>query len=364
MQKMLIVLPKMSMGGMERSAVNLINLSNYTKNFEVTLLVGYIADDSLFQNITSKVNIKVLYKRKWNKYGKLISTLKYLGLYFYYMFKKSKYDISICYSHHHGVLASLSRKASKNNIIFIHNDLIEARTKKQIEVMKFDEFKKVVCVSNAAKETFLKLFSNYSTENVNVINNYIDGESILKMSEDEIKDLDIEGIKKENILFVNVSRHLESAKKISRIINAVEKLKSDGYKFKLLLVGDGKDTEYYKELVSTKKLEDTILFLGNKTNPYNYIKDSDALLLSSVFEGYGMVLDEARVLNIPFISTDVADARIISDQGYGIICENDDNGIYDGMKKYLDKGHIIKNKFDYIDFNNNITNKLDEITVF
>ena len=73
------------------------------------------------------------------------------------------------------------------------------------------------------------------------------------------------------------------------------------------------------------------------------------------------MLDEARILDIPFITTDVADAKNITKEGYGILCENSEKGIYEGMKKYLDEGFSIKNKFNYQEFNLKITNQLDKI---
>lgn len=362
MKQMLIILPKMSMGGMERSAVNLLNLSNYSKNYDVTLLVGYIVDDSLFKNLPKNINLKVLYKGKWNIFGKVITALKYFGMCVKLLLKKNKYDVAICYSHHHGVLSKLTRLSSKNNICFVHNDLNLSRTQKQIDKLKFDKFAKIVCVSEAAKTAFMQKFPNYPKENIFVINNYIDGQRILTLSEEKC-EVKIDNLKDETI-FINIARHLEPHKKISRILKAAKKLKEEKFNFKVALVGDGPDTEKYMEYVKENNLEDRVVFLGNKANPYNYLKESDAFVFSSAFEGYGMVLDEARVLNVPIITTDVADAKIITSEGYGLLCENSDMGVYAGMKSFLASGYKLKEKFDYIKFNEVITKRLDMLANF
>ena len=91
------------------------------------------------------------------------------------------------------------------------------------------------------------------------------------------------------------------------------------------------------------------------------MKKCDVLLFSSLYEGYGIVLDEARVLGIPFISTEVADAKLIADEGFGIVCANSEEGLYNGMKQYLDNGFEIKSKFNYTLFNENITKALDRL---
>ncbi len=66
-------------------------------------------------------------------------------------------------------------------------------------------------------------------------------------------------------------------------------------------------------------------------------------------------------LNIPIITTDVSDARSFIDGKYGIVVENDDLDIYNGMKEFLDNGYKIKKKFDYQEFNLESLNKLYEI---
>ena len=127
----------------------------------------------------------------------------------------------------------------------------------------------------------------------------------------------------------------------------------------MLLVGNGKDTTMYEDMIKQNNLNNVVL-LGSKINPFPYYKISDAFLFSSNFEGYGIVLNEARVLNLPIITTDVADAKIITDEGYGILCENSDEGIYYGMKEFLINGYKINKKFDYVKFNNKITNVLNK----
>ena len=360
-KKMLIVLPKMSMGGMERSCANLLSLSNYNKNYDITLLIGYVVDDSLFKRLPNNIRIKILCKGKWNLFNKCLTALKYAFLYSKFFINRNKFDVSICYSHHHPVLAKLVRKASSNSIIFVHNDLEISRTQKQIDKMKFDKFRRVACVSNAVKETFKEKVKNYSDSNIYVINNYIDGERIIDMSKETLLETDL---KDNTITFINIARHLEQHKKIFRILKAANRLRNEGYDFRIWLVGSGPDTENYLKYVYNEKLEKIVEMLGTKTNPYNYLKQSSALVLSSAFEGYGMVLDEARILNVPIITTDVADARVITQSGYGILCDNSDEGVYIGMKKFMDEGYTIINKFDYISFNDQVTKMLDKIVDF
>ena len=57
------------------------------------------------------------------------------------------------------------------------------------------------------------------------------------------------------------------------------------------------------------------------------------------------------VLNIPIITTDVSDSKDIIKDKYGLVVDNDDTSIYLGMKQFLDKKFIIKEKFNYKKYN-------------
>lgn len=352
--KLFICTPRISVGGMERAYINILNMSNITKNYEVWAYVGYIKDKEYLKNIPENVHLHIVCKDKWVTKNKIKAVFS--------MLKDSlfmpKFDKAICFGHNNMFMSLLTRRASRDNVIFVHADLdsrSDTELKQMKRTIKFESFKKVVCVSNKALDSFKKHFTN---KDVFVINNYIDGESILKEANEQFDDVkDMAGI----LSFVNICRQEEKSKKLTRVIYAVNKLKQDGFSFKLYLIGNGPDTAMYKELVDKLELNEYVVFLGQKTNPYPYIKNSSALVFCSVYEGYGIVLDEARVLGVPFISTNVADAKAIASEGYGIVCDNSEDGIYNGMKQFIKEGYDIKEAFDYTKFNDIITDGIDKV---
>ena len=360
-KKMIIYMSKLSVGGMERALLNLIKQSNFTKNYDVTIYVLYSIEENYLKELQEKVKVELLWKKEWNILGKIVCSIKMMKDLIKLKLNKSKYDVAICYPYQHKILSILTRNTSKNNIIFIHNNL-KVRYGKDLEKQKkklqYDKFAKVICVSNDALKVFKEIYPNYNGISV-AINNYIDGKQILELSNENPEEkLEISKNKK---IFISIARHEEQAKKITRIIEASYKLKKENKKFQVLLIGDGENHQEYKELINKYKLEKEVLLLGKRMNPYSYLKQSDCLILSSEYEGYGIVLDESRILNKPFISTDVADAKLIASEGYGIICENSSDGVYNGMKDYLENGYTLKSKFDYKKFNSKITKLLDDI---
>lgn len=353
-EKIIINMSKLSIGGMEKALVDLLNESNITKKYEVKLMLVYNVEKNYLHLIPKNVKVEIVCKGKWNLIGKVITMLKLIKKILF----PQKYYCSICYPHQHGILAKLTRRESKNSIIFIHTDLLKSRNpkelKKLMKSLKFEKFPKIICVSNCAKKAFLSLSPKYQGTIV-VANNYIDAKSIIEKSKEKITD-----IKKENITtFINVARHDDLHKCISRIINSTKRLNKEGYKFRVILVGDGPDTDNYKKMLRDNNINN-IIMVGSKVNPYPYFKIADAFVFSSSYEGYGIVLNEARILGIPLITTDVADAKDIID-GYGILCENSEEGVYLGMKEFLENSYKINKKLDYKKFNEKITNTIEEL---
>ena len=336
----------------------MINISNTLKEYDVTLVLGYYTDKKFLSMIPDNIKVRILCNRKWDKKGQIEAAINYIAELFYAL--SINFNYSICYSYHHKVLSILSRLASKNSILFMHTDLINSRTKEEIDSLnknvQFEKFKGVVCVSEAALNSFKKLYPNYNGKLV-CINNYIDGDTIINMSNLDINDIKFE---KSITSFINISRHFERAKKITRIIEASSKLKEEGYSFKVYLVGDGEDHNSYIELINKLNLEQNVIMLGSKINPYNYLKNCDSVIISSDFEGYGIVIDEARVLNIPIITTDIADAKDIITTDIGIVVGKSTDGIYSGMKQILDNNINFDYNFDYNKFNKSIDDKFND----
>lgn len=356
-KKMIIYMPKLSFGGMEKALVNLINYAKLNDKYDLTLYLVYKGDMNYIDLLPKNMKLIIACPGKFNMFGKFISGIKLLFRYVYHVF--NKYDIAISYSYQHPILCSLTRFASKNNIVYIHGNLTQGVTeedlKNRLKKCKYEKFNKIICVSQDAKDILCKLINR--KDKIYAVNNIIDGDQILLKSKEEVDDFTFE---KDKIYFINICRHLEWHKRLLRLITATEKLNKDGYKFEVICVGDGEDHQLYLDTIKEKNITN-IHFIGKRSNPYKYLVHSSAFVLSSVREGYPVVFIESMVLNIPIITTNVSDSKKDIDGKFGIVVPNDDDSIYNGMKEFLDNGYKIKKKFDYIEFNNSIEKEIDKI---
>src|SRR5690606_40227414 len=105
--------------------------------------------------------------------------------------------------------------------------------------------------------------------------------------------LELKTIEKyDRITNVTVGR-LTFPKKMDRVIRLASRLKQEGVDVNFQIVGDG---ELKNDLLSLRKeldVEDNVQFTGFVKNPFSYIKNADLMLVSSAYEGFGLVVCEA-----------------------------------------------------------------------
>jgi glycosyltransferase involved in cell wall biosynthesis len=90
---------------------------------------------------------------------------------------------------------------------------------------------------------------------------------------------------------------------------------------KLVVLGEGPLRSELEQLIVTLGLSDDVILPGFQENPYNYIRGASVFVLSSLFEGFGIVLVEALALGTPVVSTrcPVGPDEILLDGETGIL---------------------------------------------
>ena len=357
MKKLLFSAYSLEVGGIEKALVTLLNKLQ-EKGYKLTLVLEK-KEGIFLEELNSQISI-ITYTPNNNKNvikRKIINLIKQLKFLIKY---KNKFDFSASFATYSNSGAFVARTASKNSCLWGHADYLTLfknnaeDMKKFFKEKKYNKFKNIIFVSKEGKDTFISVFPNAKNKTI-VCNNIINNQQIIELADKEIE------LKKEEIItFLNVGRHDERQKRLSKIIEVAKKLKQENYKFKILFVGDGQDTEKYKEMVNSYNLEEQIIFLGRKQNPYPYFKISDCVILTSDYEGYPVVFLESMILNKPIITTKVSDYEEIEGK-YGYTTTKEIDDIYEKMKLFLEKGFEITEKFDAEKYNEEIIRKLENI---
>lgn len=328
-------------GGAERVLIDLLSNLDYT-TYEVDLCL-IINQGILLPEVPEQVNIIPLWEN-YNLYYKIAYRLskwfRNNGMFRRILREKitKQYDVEISFLEGIPLKLHALMETKAKKITWVHCDLFnfpyEAKQfAKGEELLAYNKMDTVVCVSNDALHAFEKRFPT-STSSKRVIYNPIDITKIIRLAS--------EGEEKENELFtiVTVGR-LTHPKKMDRVLRLAARLKEEQYKIHFQIIGEGELKNDLLAQVTACNVFDCVALLGYVSNPFPYIKNADILLLSSGFEGFGLVVCEAMALGIPVVSTKTAGpTEIIDCNKYGLLCEHDDESIYKAVKRMIEDGDL------------------------
>lgn len=192
----------------------------------------------------------------------------------------------------------------------IRNDLIH-------EIRKNGKWGKLlmrwptVMVVNSYNAFENAVISGEKKERLFILTNYINLYEFDHNSNEPHQKLEKTG----KIKLVLVAR-LVQAKRIDRFIQLLAKLRKQNKEIVGWIVGSGPEYEYLKTLSRNLELkEDDLLFLGQRDDIPNILKQSDIFILTSDYEGFPNVLLEAMAAKLPVVTTPAGDAEKIIRNG-------------------------------------------------
>ncbi|UQB67779.1 glycosyltransferase [Epilithonimonas zeae] len=355
-KKILIRIGSLRHGGAEKVLVTF--LKNLPKDkYEVDLLLNlysgkYLTDVPDWVNVMylnrgemittnrpkdlPKKIYRVVYQQLLKKYPKILYKRK---------LKNRQYDIE--FAAIHGFMDEVlnSPLKSSKKLMWIHNDLTQVSGYTPEKIRRFFNYDKVMVISEKIQNTFLSLAKTEEEKSKIVrIYNPLDTDEILTKSEvrsqkleDSVTTLQNPDLETQNLepVFISVGTVFPQ-KGFDRLLRVHKRLLDEGFQHKVLIVGDGYDFENVKKLKTELGVDESATMLGFTDNPYPYFKSADFYVLSSRYEGFPTVLFEAITLKKNIIATNVSGVNEMLENGkLGLITENSEDGIYNGMKQAL-----------------------------
>lgn len=366
MKKIIFGITGLTLGGAERVLVDIAN--NLCDRYDITIFTIY-AKGELEKQLDSRVKLKSLYSVSYLELPtikrKILAPLKILFFknYIYKKYIKNDYDVEISFLE--GPITRLFsvKNKSTRKITWIHNDIskvfgkgFKSKLKRYIDKKVYCKYADLIFVSKENLNNFNEIYNTKKLKEIpkKVIYNYIDAKRVIEKSNEE-ENIDFN---EDKINFVSVARLVEQ-KAIDRLIKVHKRLiEKYGDNHNFWIIGDGPERERLENLVKKYDVEKSFFLMGKKENPYPYIRKADYFCLLSKFEGYGMVLEEAKILNKPIIITDTAAREAVDGYNNKCILENTEDGIFIGLAEILENKKI-ENTENSVSYDNK--KNLDEI---
>ncbi len=344
MKKILFITHALNVGGVTASLINLIKLlteCGYDISVACTSEKAELADklpDGVHLTVRDEPKHPVLSKIRGIRHrydsGCQTERMSPEKAYGYYV-GHGKYDVEIAFFFGRPikVLAGSPNKDSKK-IIWIHSDYKKCTgyymgfKNKDDAIAEYMRADVIACCSGDAAKSFTEVIGR--SDNVKVIYNYIDAGEIRHLSLEEAVKIPDDGC----FRIVTVGRMSEE-KGYVRLARASVKLAGEGVAHRLTLVGDGPERSAIEKLIRDSGVTH-ITLAGKQKNPYPYIRAADLLVCSSYYEGYGIAVAEAMILETPVLSTRCTGPNeILEDGKYGMMADNNDESLYEGLKRMI-----------------------------
>ena len=363
-KRVLIIHSDMEIGGAETSLIGLLGSFDYSKT-EVDLFlmeqkgellelipeqVNLLPERPEYRALVSKIK-EALYQGKYaialaRICGKIIYQIS-AKLYGYtdrtYELKKlyqklaipflsdfsDEYDMAISYIDPHYILQEKTR--AKIRLGWVHTDFSRINTRKKQDAKMWERCDYIVNVSASCTDAFTRTYPQLSDKAVTIENillaSYINKEANA-LVEDAFQ-------KNEGFNLLSIGRFCEQ-KSFDNVPMICKLIRKAGLNVKWYLIGYGGDEALIRQRIQEAGMQEYVVILGKRSNPYPYIKACDLYVQPSRYEGKCVTVREAQMLGKPVVITNYAtSASQLEDGVDGVVVPMDNEGCAAGIAALL-----------------------------
>lgn len=352
----------MEIGGAEKALLGLLGIFDYTK-YNVDLFL-YHHEGELMQFIPKEVNLlpenrsyaslakPISQVIKNRAFGTLIGRYKgknaateyivrnhikdgsYVFIDYSHRFTKpfmpkisdKEYDLVISFLTPHYFAAEKCRGRKK--IAWIHTDYSYIDIDVTSELEMWSAYDHIVSISEKVTEGFLQKFPSLA-ERIVLIENMHPADFIKAQANeaDVSSEMPDDGFVK----FLSVGRYGD-AKNFDNVPDICSRLEN----VKWYIIGYGPDENLIKQKIAEAGMEDRVILLGKKVNPYPYFKACDFYIQPSRYEGNAVTVNEALILGKKVAVTNYATAASQIDNGVnGVIVPLENEKCAEGLSAFI-----------------------------
>lgn len=332
MKKIVFLIHDLMGGGAEKVLVNMVNNLNPEK-YDITVMTVF--DEGVHRNsLKENIHYKYFLKKSFN--GNKYFFRSFTPEFWYRkVFGNDKYDIVVSYLE--GTCARIASGCKDaKKVAWIHRERDENgykvcfKNKKEADEV-YSSFDRIVCVAESLKDNFVKFCPAF--KDAEVLYNVNETDKIMALSEEPV---DEKGLFDDGVPTISFIGKVIREKGIYRLADIHKRLNEENIPHRFLIMGVGEDSEPVKAILKENGSEKDFVFLGFQKNPYKYLAKSDMFVCASFAEGFSTATTEALILGLPVVVADCSGMNeMLCGNEYGIITENNDDALYEGLKKML-----------------------------
>ena len=244
---------------------------------------------------------------------------------------KEKFDVAVAFMHSLPTYYVLDKVKAERKIAWMHHDYQDYMGGKEFDAAYFSKLDSVVTVSERCRSVLQEAFPECAEHFLCLMN--INSVASIRRRANEFFPEEYKG--RNDFCIVSIGR-LVSQKRFDRAVEASCILRKRGLSFSWFILGSGELHQKLQDMIEEYRLQDTVHLIGVKENPYPYIKHADVVVQCSDTEGKSMVLDEAKILCKPIISTDYLTVYDqLEDRVTGLIVQKDEKAIADAIESLM-----------------------------
>lgn len=249
----------------------------------------------------------------------------------------SEYDLAISFLHPHNYV--LSKIKAKKKICWIHTDYSKIDINAKLEFPVWAAYNHVVSISPDVTKSFLQVFPSLK-------NKILEMENILSPTFvcGRADEVDVFAEMPKNDITINLlsvgrfctAKNYDNVPDICKRINSQLTNHNSPLRVKWFIIGWGEDEALIRRKITEADMQDYVILLGKKENPYPYIKACDIYCQPSRYEGKSVTVREAQMLCKPVVVTNYTTAKSqVQDGVDGVIVPMDNEGCARGIVAFI-----------------------------
>ena len=259
------------------------------------------------------------------------------------MEQNGEYDLAISFLQPHNYV--LSKVNAKKKACWIHTDYTKVEFDAEAELPVWTAYDHIISISPDVTKSFLQIFPSLKNKIV-LIENILSSNFVrerageMEVSEEMPK-------REETVNILSVGRFTD-AKNYDNVPDICRRIREKGVDVQWYIIGFGNDT-LIRQKIHEAGMEEFVVMLGKRTNPYPYMKACDIYAQPSRYEGKSVTVREAQMLCKPVVVTDYPTANSqIRDGIDGVIVPMDNEGCALGIVEFVKDRGLQHQIVDYL----------------